>query len=531
MEPADFQHSRAVLQERLAAIVESSDDAIVSKNLQGIIQSWNSAAERTFGYSAEEVIGKSILLIVPPERAGEEHDILSRLRRGERVEHFETVRVRKDGRRIDISVTISPIRDETGAIVGASKVARDITGLKQTEREKQQLLERERAARTEAETANRLKDEFLATLSHELRTPLNAILGWSQLLVRDDSLTEKARKGVETIERNARLQAKLIEELLDMSRIIAGKLRLDMQRVELPVVVINALETARPSAQNKQIELVADFGDNVPEVMGDPSRLHQIIWNLLTNAIKFTPAGGRVGVSLRREHGKAQIIVTDTGMGIRPEFLSHVFSRFSQADSSSKRRHGGLGIGLAIVRHLTEMHGGTVAAASEGEGLGATFTISLPTAVSRSSTADAAGAVSAVLTRETSTQGAPLRGVKVLVVDDEPDARAVVCAMLESAGATVFCAESAAEGLRILQRERPDVLLSDIAMPEQDGYEFIRQVRRLASSEGGQTPAGALTAFARAEDRSRAFGAGFQRHVAKPVDGAGGCGEGLNARS
>ena len=377
----DISQSRE-LEGRFKAIIASSDDAIVSKDLNGIVKSWNQSAERMFGYTAEEMIGKSITVLFPPDRLDEEPKILEQLRRGQRVDHFETVRVRKDGRKLDISVTISPVKDPAGHVIGVSKVARDITSIKRVLREREELLDREKAARAEAERIGRMKDEFLATLSHELRTPLNAILGWASILRSNAALTpQDLEQGLETIERNARAQAQLIEELLDMSRIINGKLRLEVQPVDLPLVVSEAIESVRPAAQAKGIRLVQVLDPRGGPITGDPNRLRQVLWNLLSNSIKFTPRDGRVQVFLRRVNSHVEITVADSGQGISADFLPQMFTRFSQADTSEARRHGGLGLGLALVKSLVELHGGTVKAASPGVNQGATFTVSLPLTV------------------------------------------------------------------------------------------------------------------------------------------------------
>ena len=514
-------NSRDLLQARLAAIVASSDDAIVSKDLNGVVQSWNEGAERLFGYAAAEMIGRPILPIIPPDRQQEEPEILARLRRGDRVDHFETVRRRKNGELIHVSVTISPIRDSTGRIVGASKIARDITALKSMIAERERLLKSEQEARREAEHSSRMKDEFLATLSHELRTPLNAILGWAQLLQIRPTSAADLTEGLETIARNARAQTKLIEELLDMSRIISGKLRLDVQTVDLERVISDSIESVRPAADAKTIRLLKIFDPAAATVRGDAGRLQQVVWNLLTNAIKFTPKGGRVQIYLQRVNSHVEIVVSDTGEGIDAEYMSRLFTRFSQADATSTRRHGGLGLGLAIVRHITELHGGRVSATSPGPGQGATFTVALPlTAVHD----DRPQHLAHPVVQPAAADAAPtlpsieLSGVRVLVVDDEPDARALIKRVLEMSSATVITALTAAEGLEALRNERPHVLLSDIGMPGEDGYSLLKKVRELPPSEGGSIPAAALTAFARSEDRRRALLAGFQLHVPKPVE-------------
>ena len=514
-------NSPELLQARLAAIVASSDDAIVSKDLNGVVQSWNEGAERLFGYAAAEMIGRPILPIIPPDRQQEEPEILARLRRGDRVDHFETVRRRKNGELIHVSVTISPIRDSTGRIVGASKIARDITALKSMIVERERLLKSEQEARREAEHSSRMKDEFLATLSHELRTPLNAILGWAQLLQIRPTSAADLTEGLETIARNARAQTKLIEELLDMSRIISGKLRLDVQTVDLERVISDSIESVRPAADAKTIRLLKIFDPAAATVRGDAGRLQQVVWNLLTNAIKFTPKGGRVQIYLQRVNSHVEIVVSDTGEGIDAEYMSRLFTRFSQADATSTRRHGGLGLGLAIVRHITELHGGRVSATSPGPGQGATFTVALPlTAVHD----DRPQHLAHPVVEPAADDAAPtlpsieLSGVRVLVVDDEPDARALIKRVLEMSSATVITASTAAEGLEALRSERPHVLLSDIGMPGEDGYSLLKKVRELPPSEGGSIPAAALTAFARSEDRRRALLAGFQLHVPKPVE-------------
>jgi PAS domain S-box-containing protein len=392
----------------------------------------------------------------------------------------------------------------------------DITERKRAEVERERLIEREHAARTEAEEANRIKDEFLATLSHELRTPLTAMLGWLTILRRESLDKETTKQAIETIERNARAQAKLIEELVDVSRIVGGKLILEMQPTSLLQVIEAAVEVVRPAANAKGVQLGINADSSVGLVLGDPTRLQQIIWNLLSNAVKFTPREGSVQVFLRREGSLAEVIVQDTGMGISPEFLPYVFERFRQAESPTTRSHGGLGLGLAIVRHLTELHGGLVSAESPGQGRGATFTVRIPLAPMQSE------GIPSHLLNEFAVKGEgqtrpALAGVRVLVVEDEPDTRALLALILESSGATVEGVESAPEALTNLQIFKPDVLLSDIGLPIESGYELIRKVRSL-SSEAGQIPAVALTAFATEEDRRLALASGFQVHLTKPVE-------------
>ena len=386
-------------------------------------------------------------------------------------------------------------------------------GLHRADEERKALLEREQQARLEAQAANRAKDEFLATLSHELRTPLNAILGWSRLLATGHLDEATSRRAVEIIERNTRLQAQLIEDLLDISRIITGKLRLEFKTVEMHEIIDGAIEAVRPSADSRGVVLVSDLHDTDETILCDPARMQQVVWNLLANAIKFTPPGGHVHLSSVREDRLASITVTDTGVGINAEFLPHVFDRFRQQDPATTRKYGGLGLGLSIVRHLVELHGGTVTATSEGEGHGATFTVRVPVAPARADQ----GVVPLQSTLDEIAELPALTGVKVLVVDNEADARALVATVLERCGAHVTMASSAAEAIRRIAEDRPDVLLSDIAMPGQDGYDLIRQLRSLERI-GPPIPAAALTAFATATDRARALLAGYQAHLPKPVE-------------
>lgn len=519
----------------LAAIVESSDDAIVSKTLDGIIRTWNSGAQRIFGYTPAETIGQPVLMLLPEDRKQEEAGILSRLRAGERVDHFESIRVTKEGRQIDVSLTISPVKDSSGKIIGASKVARDITRQKIAERElqaakaaadaanqeKDKLLESERAARAEAERASRMKDEFLANLSHELRTPLNAILGWAQIL-KANPQREDVIEGVDIIERNARAQTQIIEDLLDMSRIISGKIRLDVQRIDLPTIVRSAVETVRPAADAKGVRLSTVLDAFAGPVTGDPNRLQQVFWNLLTNAIKFTPKGGRVQVHLERVNSHLEVSVIDSGEGIAAEFLPYVFDRFRQADGGTARRHGGLGLGLAIVKQLVELHGGTVRAKSAGPGTGSTFAVLLPlTVIHPNNQAEAERRHPALGHVPMLTDSCvKIEGVKILLVDDEPDARALVKRLLEDCKAVVSTAASADEAMKLLETSSPDLLISDIGMPNEDGYSLIKRVRKLGKEKGGDIPAIALTAYARAEDRMRAMLAGFEQYLVKPVEPA-----------
>jgi PAS domain S-box-containing protein len=773
-------------QARLAAIVASSTDAIVTKDLNGIIHSCNQACEQMFGYGEAELVGRSVLVLIPPERHAEEDMILSKVRRGERIDHFETVRLAKDGRRLDISLAISPIKDDRGNIIGVAKIARDITEQKRLERElaaqqerlrvtlasigdaviacdidgrvtflnqsaeamtgwpaseaagrglhevfkivnertrepvqnpaslvmrsghivglanhtvlihrdgserpiadsaapirdgagivagavlvfrdvteqrraedalaeqrewlettiesigdaviatdmqgriafmnpvaerltswslddargrqcaevfrivnertrkvvdspvqrvlaegvtvglanhtvliakdgverpiddsgapirsrsgrivgvvlvfrditerrraeadrhtvsaeRERLLEAERAARSEAERASRVKDEFVAMVSHELRTPLNAILGWTHLMSQSREDRDILRRGLDVIIRNTRVQAQLISDLLDMSRIVSGKLRLTIEKVDLKPLVEGAIDTVQQSADAKSIPIRRQI-EPTNAIAGDPSRLQQIVWNLLWNAVKFTPEGGTIVVGLRQRDFDVELTVTDTGVGIRPEFLPHIFDRFEQGNPAITRRFGGLGLGLAIVKHLVDLHGGTIGAESEGEGKGARFTVLLPTG---SAVETAAGGTTASEHGATGMEDVgpdPLQGMRILVVEDEKDTLDFVSRFLVSCGAEVVVATSAAQALALLPGAHVNVLISDIGLPDVDGYELLREVRRMDASAAGGIPAIALTAYARAEDRLLAFRAGFQAHVAKPVD-------------
>jgi PAS domain S-box-containing protein len=565
---------------QLVAIVESSSDAIISKDLNGIITSWNKGAQKLFGYAADEVIGKTVKILFPEDRLDEETRILECLKRGERVEHYDTVRRSKDGREIDISLAVSPTRDKAGKVIGASIIARDISERKRAEIEREELLLKESAARAEAEAANESKDEFLAIVSHELRAPLNSILGYNRML-REQLFDEvRLERCCDIIERNARTQLQLIEDLLDTARIASGKLRLDLRRLDIGPVIAAALDIVRPAAEAKGVKLriadplIADCGLRVADsqhsndriktmapiksenrdrtapgknqsairnpqsaiVIGDAARLQQIVWNLLWNAIKFTPAGGSVELRAERVGERIRIVVSDTGKGIQQEFLPHVFDRFRQVDSSGSQRSGGLGLGLALVKRLAELHGGKVEAASEGVGRGAAFTVTLPLAELselRISEPPALSVPAVGADGETRTNGgimmtggAPIDGVRVLVVDDQEEARAMLADFLGQCGAFVTTASSGAETLTILSTTwdgaRPDVLLCDIVMPEEDGYAALRRVRALeealcvAASE--RIPAIALTSLTGNEVRLRTLNAGFRFHVAKPVD-------------
>jgi signal transduction histidine kinase/ActR/RegA family two-component response regulator len=397
--------------------------------------------------------------------------------------------------------------------------ARLYDAARRSAKEREELLARERSARASAERMSELKDEFLANLSHELRTPLNAILGWSQMLRHGKRSESDLAKGLETIERNARAQTQLVEDLLDMSRILSGKVRLDVQTCEPTGFIEAALDSVRPAASAKGIRLETLLDSTAGPVSGDPGRLQQVMWNLLSNAIKFTPRGGKVQVLLERINSHIEISVADTGMGIESDFIPFVFDRFRQADASTTRRHGGLGIGLSIVKHLVELHGGNVRVQSPGADRGATFTVQLPViVVHRSTHKEPRSHPTSSPSLAAGFAAIDLKNVSVLVVDDEADARELIKHVLESCSARVTTAANADEAIDLFGQSRPDVLVSDIGMPDVDGYELLRRIRVAERQHGGRIPAVALTAFARSEDRTRALRAGFLVHVAKPVD-------------
>ena len=505
----DITERRAVERDlqRLASIVASSDDAIVGKTVEGIITSWNAGAERIFGYPAAEVIGRPITLLFPADRAAEEAMFLEAIARGEQIAHFETIRIRKDGRRISVSVTLSPIRDEDGAVVGVSKIARDIT-------EEVELRAREGAAYRQAAEANRVKDEFLATLSHELRTPLGSIFGWIRMLQAGHLDADRTRHALTVMERNCRAQMALISDLLDMSRVVTGRIRLDLRSVDLAEVVRTALDGARPTALAKSIEIVFQPSADVPRVAADPERMQQVVWNLVSNAVKFTDTGGRVEVRVERANGGARLRVTDTGIGIAPDLLPHIFDAFRQADSSATRSHGGLGLGLAIVRQLVELHGGAVAATSEGLGRGTTFTVTLPSAVAPLAPVSARPPAGAAV------GGRPLAGARIVVVDDDADSRDLVATVFRGAGASVAAAGSVPEAMRVIADQRPVLVVTDLGMPAHGGIELIGLVRALRDPALAATPMVALTAYAGSPDEERARNAGFDVFLTKPVEPA-----------
>jgi PAS domain S-box-containing protein len=511
----DLTRVQSLLQERnaqLRAVTDGVRDyAIYTVNPEGRIASWHQGAVLLKGYSAEEAIGMPFahLFTAEDQRDGlpaREMELAART--GEYK--GEGSRVRKDGSTFEVAVVLSALRGARDELLGFLKLTQDITERKRRQREAEAMLLEAQRARREAERASRSKDEFLAMISHELRTPLSAILGWAHVLERDIVDPQMLRHGLMAISRNASTQVQLIEDLLDMNRIEMGQLRLDLQRIELGGVIAAAIDAALPAAVAKGIRLRTEFGVHVGAVIGDAARLQQVVANLLNNAIKFTPSGGRVDVTLTQADGWEQIVVADSGQGMEAGFLERLFDRFQQQDSSTTRRHGGLGIGLSIVRHLVELHGGTVQASSLGIDRGATLTVRLPTSAAEPE-------FSGTGLSDKPAIDARLRGVTVLLVDDEPDVRAVTEQVLRNAGAEVLPAANAEEALQLLREHRPAVILSDIGMPVADGYDLIRQVRKLPASTGGRTPAAAFTAYTRPQDRDRALSCGFQMHLAKPV--------------
>ncbi|MFZ5895761.1 MAG: ATP-binding protein [Myxococcota bacterium] len=475
----------------------------------------NAAAQRLL--NSDDIVGRPLREVMPdlpPERL----EVIDRVfRTGERyvADNLGSTRDwNRNGRPYErfFNVVYEPYRNASGRIEGVMSFGFEVTEQVLANRKIEAVIQ-------ELESANRTKDEFLATVSHELRTPLNAILGWVRMLRSGTLSTEKQARALETIDRNASAQAQLIEDLLDVSRIISGKLRLDVSAVEIATIVDEAIESVRPAATAKGLLLSQTVVPHVGPILGDPDRLRQVVWNLLTNAVKFTPKGGSVHVNVERNESSITVAVSDTGQGIPPEFVSHVFEQFRQADSTTTRKHGGLGLGLAIVRSLVELHGGSVRAESEGLGKGATFTVSLPISAVRSSGFERPPALRLVASSAFRAHG-ELTGVHVLVLDDEDDARNLLAEILSGCGARVSTASSVAQAMGLIESTRPDVIVSDIGMPGEDGYDFIRQLRALPASSGGRTPAVALTAYCRVEDRTKALAAGFNMHAPKPIEPA-----------
>jgi PAS domain S-box-containing protein len=516
----------------LRVTLSSIGDAVITTDVESRVTFMNRVAESLTGWAQAEAMGRSLpdifQILNEESRQPVENPAVRTLSAGATVELANhTILIAKDGTECRIDDSAAPIRNEQGEVVGTVLVFRDISERKRMELERERLLAAAQAAQKEAEQANRLKDEFLATASHELRTPLTAVVGWSRLLRTGKLDAENSARALESIERNATLQTKLIDDLLDVSRIITGKLTLDRRPLEIAHVVSDAVNTVRPAADAKNIAIETSFDAEAEPVLGDANRLQQVVWNLLSNAVKFTPKNGRIEVALQRVNSEVQVSVGDSGEGISSEFLPYVFDRFSQGDGKTTRPHSGLGLGLAIVRQLVELHGGTVKAHSDGPGRGATFKLRLPVLSinlvpgSKSALSDST-LKGARVTDGLSIECPPrLDGVRVLVVDDDSDTRQMLKAVLSECHADVITAASAAEAIKEIEQRKPDVLVSDLGMPEQDGYELIKQVRETESADNAaRVPALALTAYAKAEDRVRALAGGYQVHLAKPVEPA-----------
>jgi PAS domain S-box-containing protein len=521
---SDLVEAETVLRERdqeLRALLHGIRDyAIFTLTPDGRISSWHQGAMLMKGYTPQEAIGMRYAHLFTPEQQAEgrpEQEMAQAARDGEFK--GEGIRLRKDGSIFDAAVVLTALRAPDGSLLGFLKMTQDISERRLHERQLEQALRDARRARTEAERANHAKGEFLATISHELRTPLSAMLGWAHLLERGTGDPALMAQGLAAISRNARVQVQLIEDLLDMNRIVSGQLRLDLQHVDLAGVLAATVDSVLPAATAKGLALRTALDDSVGLVVGDAGRLQQVVGNLLSNAIKFTPAGGHVEVLLEQAGeiaGQgARITVADDGQGIDPAFLPRVFDRFQQQDATTTRRHGGLGIGLAVVRHLVQLHGGTVRAESAGAGRGARFTVLLPPGQAAVMAAGTLPVLATVSVAAPLVSAQRLDGTSVLLVDDEPDVRAMTEQVLREAGARVRAVGSADEGLAALTQAWPDIILCDIGMPVQDGYDFLRRVRLLPA--GADIPAAAFTAYARPEDRQRAFDAGFRMHLAKPV--------------
>ena len=498
-----------ISEDRYRDLVDNSHELICTHDLNGKVLSVNPWAARMLGYPREAIIGINIRDGLLPEYRDQFDEYLETVKTEGSARGVMKVRTATGETRLwEYYNTLRTEGVETPIVRG---MAHDVT-------ERREALKREKEARLEAEAANRVKDEFLSTLSHELRTPLTAIMGWSDLLLHDEVAPRKRRQAIETIARNANSQCQLINDLLEVSRIITGKLRLEFAACEMASVIQAAVDSVRPTAEAKGVRLEVLLEPNTGPISGDRERLQQIVWNLLSNGVKFTRHGGLVQVKLQRINSHVEVVVTDTGVGIRSDFLPHVFERFRQADGSTTRNYGGLGLGLAIVRHLVELHGGTAWAESSGEDHGSTFTVRFPAMISAEHQLEPQPEPQVAAQLESRERKRMLRGLRVLVVDDEFDARTLLTTMLEGSGAHVRAVSSTREALDSMQGWKPDVLIADIGMPVEDGYSLIRKVRALPREHGGQTPALAVTAYARTEDRIRALAEGYQVHLAKPVD-------------
>jgi len=481
----------------LAAIVESSDDAIVSKTVDGVIQSWNASAERLFGYSADEAVGRPITMIIPPDRRDEEQEILRRIRAGERTDHFETVRMRKDGRLINVSLTVSPVRDESGKVVGASKTARDITERKKADEQIQVLM-------SELKQADRRKDEFLALLAHELRGPLAPLRNTLEIMKRTGQ-SGNSDEAHGTMDRQLGQLVRLVDDLLDVSRITHGKISLAKQRVDLAQVIGQAVEASRPQAESLGHRVRVMLPPRPIYLEADPARLAQVFGNLLNNACKYTPPGGRISVTAEQTGSVVLVKVKDSGVGIPADRLTSVFEMFTQIDQNPEVSHGGLGLGLTLVKRMVEMHEGSVTAHSEGRGKGSEFVVRLPVV--------SEAAASYGIAPESVPAVKPHR---ILVVDDNTDAASSLAMLLQISGNEAQTANEGLEAIELAEVFRPDVVLLDIGMPQIDGLEVCRRIR--AQPWGRDMLMIALTGWGQEEDRRRSKDVGFDYHLVKPVD-------------
>jgi PAS domain S-box-containing protein len=503
------------------AILDNTLDAVMAMDAEGVIRFWNPRAERTFGWGRNEAVGKSLAALIVDESDRERLRLdLARAGAagGGAPQRTEVIARRHDGTSFPLEITITVIPEDPDYRFSA--FARDITERKRSERERERLLNEAEHAREQAEAASRVKDEFLSTLSHELRTPLTAIVGWIYLL-RGGRLDQAAQtRALDAIDRNAGAQEQVISDILDLSRIVGAKFRLDVRPIQIAPVVAAAIETLMPAANARGIKVQTVLDPSAGLVSGDTDRLRQVVWNLVSNAVKFTPRGGHVTARVERADPNVVITVEDSGAGMSPDVLPHVFERFRQGDSSNTRSHGGLGLGLAVVRHLVELHGGQVAASSAGEGQGSTFTVTVPLLDPvEAATGDRDEGPSAA-TDELPDDAPRLDGVRVLVVDHNDEVREVISRILRLSGADVDAVASPADALTSFARNVPDVLVSAIDMEGETGYSLLRKVRSLPLDVGGAVPAAALTAYSRTEDRVRALRAGFQMYMSKPVQPA-----------
>ena len=519
-----MREADAVLHESAANLFEHAPCGYLIATADDVIRRVNETFLALTGYTRESLIDTTRLLeiLTIPGRIYYETNLVPLLKMQGRVTGVTLDFIKANNGILPALVNVAEQRRPDGQPELLILTLFDATNRREYENEllharrtAEQATETERLAREVAEQTSRTKDEFLALVSHELRTPLGAILGWSQVLRRPGLARKDLEHGLSVIERNTRMQARLIDDLLDMSRIVSGKLRLDVQQVDLAEVIEAAIETARPAADARRIRMQAILDSNV-RVAGDPGRLQQIFWNLLSNAVKFSPENVAVRITMERVNSHIEVSVADRGQGMSPQFLQHAFERFRQADSHATQRTGGLGLGLSIVKHLVEMHGGSVGAHSEGEGEGSTFLVKLPLLVLKRTEEPRVHSAAALAGANAVVPAVDLRSVRVLIVDDEADAREILARVLTEAGATVVVAASAGEALDAFSRTEPQVLVSDIGLPDEDGYALIGRIRMLG--KGATTPALALTAFSRLEDRTRAMLAGFQMHIAKPVD-------------